>query len=99
MVVGSGRRGTVAGTRAHHRRQRQALVPLRVGVLLQDPRVELEVQDGGRKVSAAPALAAHGCASGKQGCCTPRPWNWKVSDPQNTGSIRWVARWGSALRW
>lgn len=38
--------GGAAGTRAHHRRQRQALVPLRVGVLLQDPRVKLEVRDG-----------------------------------------------------
>lgn len=50
MAVRVGRRvGVRRGTQAHHRRQRQALVPLRVGVLLQDPRIELKVRDGNEK--------------------------------------------------
>lgn len=51
MAGGSGGFWGAAGSGhgAHHRRQGQALVPLGVGVLLQDPRVELEVweRDGG----------------------------------------------------
>lgn len=47
--------GDVGDTSAHHGRQCQALVPLGVGVLLQDPGVELEGRDGKRgKVGVIP---------------------------------------------